>query len=133
MKGIFLKTALLILPFAALQAEPIEEYHLSKDPVEAMLFGPMLAFYHAKNFAEARGYRYIKIVSFQFDGDDHQFSGMCKKESTQGRLFHLKEKDASIAVLCFDEKPDDPLAIDLKKNRKPSTKMLRKAKKLIHK
>lgn len=130
MKEIFLKTALAFLPFAALQAETVQ---ISKDPVEAMLLGPTLAFYHAKNFAESRGYRYMKIVSFQFDGDDHQLSGQCKRESSEGHLFELKERDASIALLCFDEKPDDPYVIDLKKSKKPSIKMSKKVKKLFKK
>ncbi len=128
MKEIFLKTALVFLPFAALQAETIQ---ISKDPVEAMLLGPTLAFYHAKNFAESRGYRYIKIVSFQFDGDDHQITGTSKTDSGEGTLFHLKERDAKISLLCFDEKPNDPYIIDLKKSKKPSINMSKKVKKLF--
>lgn len=76
------------------------------------------AIYKVLDFANDHGYRYIKILSYEFNGFDHSISGICKGDRGHGgRYFELKDENITIAFLCFEEAPQDIYIIDVEKYR----------------
>lgn len=74
--------------------------------------------YKVLDFANDHGFRYIKILSFEFDSFEHKITGTCKGEPIQGgRYFELKDDNAMVSFLCFEEEPNDIYTIDLEKYR----------------
>lgn len=104
----------LFLPFASIQA-------VSAPPNDQplVLFGSSgYALYRVLDFANDYGFRYAKILSYEFTGFEHQISGRCTSVAQGGgRYFELKDDTAKISFLCYEEKPDDPFIIDLEKYR----------------
>ena len=74
--------------------------------------------YKVLDFANDHGFRYIKILSYEFKAFEHVISGSCQVTSSlNGRYFKHKDNNASISFLCFTEAPSDPYVIDLEKYR----------------
>ncbi len=73
--------------------------------------------YKVLDFANDHGYRYIKILSYEFNGFEHQINGRAANMNQGGRLFELKDDYATISFLCFEEEPNDIYIIDLEKYR----------------
>ncbi len=73
--------------------------------------------YRALDFANDHGFRYIKILSYEFKGFGHSFSGSSQSEHKRGQFIELKDDNATIGLLLFEEKPNDPYVIDTEKYR----------------
>ena len=74
--------------------------------------------YKVLDFANDHGYRYIKILHYEFNAFDHYITGNCKADQRHGgRYFELKDENIFISFLCFDEQPSDIYIIDLEKYR----------------
>lgn len=74
--------------------------------------------YKMLDFANDHGFRYIKILSYEFNAFDHQIKGTCKGDRGYGgRYFELKDDNILISFLCYDQPPNDIYIIDLEKYR----------------
>lgn len=74
--------------------------------------------YKVLDFANDHGYRYIKILSYEFKAFEHEISAICKGDrNLGGRYFELKDDNVFISFLCFEEPPHDIYIIDLEKYR----------------
>lgn len=70
--------------------------------------------YKVLDFANDHGFRYIKILSYEFDAFDHQFHSVAtNRAELGGRYFELKDAYSSISFLCYEKKSNDPYVIDL--------------------
>lgn len=104
----------LIFPFASLQADDT-----TPDDQLLVIFGSSgYVLYKVLDFANDHGFRYIKILSYEFNAFDHTISGVCNGDrSLGGRYFELKDENISVAFLCFEEAPNDVYIIDLERYR----------------
>lgn len=108
------KTLLLLLPFCSLQANEDDQ----PEDQFVLIFGSnSYVLYKTLDFANDHGVRYIKILSFEFSGYGHKFSGFCETDTRPGRYLEYKDEYVNISYLCFDEDPNDPFVIDLEKYR----------------
>jgi hypothetical protein len=74
--------------------------------------------YKVLDFANDHGFRYIKILSYEFNAFTHRITGTCTGDrSLGGRYFELKDENLSVAFLCFEEAPNDAYIIDLERYR----------------
>jgi len=106
----------LLLSFAHLQAvEP-------QGPEDQLLviFGASgYVLFKVLDFANDHGFRYTKILSYEFAAFDHKVVGGCTAERPRGGFyFELNDDNAKVSFLCFKEKPSDPAIIDLEKYRR---------------
>jgi hypothetical protein len=113
-KHFFSKLIFCCLSFCAFQAEcstPNDQF--------LVLFGSSgYVLYKVLDFANDHGFRYIKILSYEFKAFEHTISGSCPFNPSQGgRYFEYKDTTASISFLCFKEAPNDMYIIDLEKYR----------------
>lgn len=70
--------------------------------------------YKVLDFANDHGFRYIKILSYDFHAFDHQFHSVATNQpALGGRYFELKDAYSNIAFLCYERAPEDPYIIDL--------------------
>jgi len=105
---------LLIFPFTLLRAQS----NVPDDQLLVIFGSSGYMIYKVLDFANDHGYRYIKILSYEFNAFDHSISGECKGDRSHGgRYFELKDENISIAFLCFEEPPNDVYIIDLEKYR----------------
>ncbi len=104
----------LIFPFANVQADDT-----TPDDQLLVIFGSSgYVLYKVLDFANDHGFRYIKILSFEFNAFEHTISGICNGDrSLGGRYFELKDENISVAFLCFEEPPNDVYIIDLERYR----------------
>jgi hypothetical protein len=70
--------------------------------------------YKVLDFANDHGFRYVKILSYEFDAFGHTISGKSKTSSNGGRFFELRDENAKVSFLCFEELPQDIYVIDVK-------------------
>lgn len=104
----------LFFPFFSLRPQS----NIPDDQLLVIFGSSGYAIYKVLDFANDHGYRYIKILSYEFNGFDHSISGVCKADRSHGgRYFELKDENLSIAFLCFEEAPEDIYIIDLEKYR----------------
>lgn len=83
-----------------------------------VLFGSSgYVIYKVLDFANDHGYRYAKILSYEFNSFEHKIVGLSTHEVAGGRLFEIKDDYANISFLCFEEEPNDIYIIDLEKYR----------------
>ena len=115
MKKFLLPIFLSLLPILSIQAKT--EKPLPNDQLIVIFGGNGYIIYKILDFANDHGYRYIKILSYEFDAFEHRLSGVCKSNQKGGRFFELKDDHATISFLCYEEKPDDIYIIDLEKYR----------------
>ena len=114
MKRLFFKGALLLLPFAPLQAQS----NVPDDQLLVVFGSSGYVLYQVLDFANDHGFRYIKILSYQFNAFEHTISGTCNGDrNLGGRYFELKDDNIFISFLCFEEAPSDIYIIDLEKYR----------------
>jgi len=106
-----LKALILLLPFSSMHAQS----DLPNDQLLVIFGSSGYVLYKVLDFANDHGFRYIKILSYEFNGFDHAISGHCHSKPNGGRFFEIKDDNASISFLCFEEKPNDPFIIDLVK------------------
>jgi hypothetical protein len=104
-----------LLPFLDLEAKT--EHKLPDDQLLVIFGGSGYVLYKVLDFANDHGFRYIKILSYEFKAFEHTLSGTCTSSLKEGRFFELKDHNATVSFLCFDEKPDDIYIIDLEKYR----------------
>src|SRR5260221_14620423 len=57
--------------------------------------------YKVLDFANDHGFRYIKILSYEFNAFEHRLNGVCNSNLKIGRFFELKDDNATISFLCF--------------------------------
>ena len=114
MKKSFLLMLLLFFPFASIQAEDN-----SPDDQLLVIFGSSgYVLYKVLDFANDHGFRYIKILSYEFNAYEHTVTGTCTGDrNLGGRYFELKDEDISVAFLCFEQPPNDVYIIDLERYR----------------
>jgi hypothetical protein len=94
------------------------ENEAPKDQFSALFESTAYVLYKALDFANDHGFRYIKILSYEFTGVDHAVVGVCNyRDYKQGRFIKLKDEFLTISLLCFKEKPNDLNIIDLEKHR----------------
>jgi hypothetical protein len=108
------KLLVLLLPCVSMRAEPSD---LPNDQFLVVFGSSGYVLYKVLDFANDHGFRYIKILSYEFNGFDHEISGHCHNKPSGGRFFELTDENASICFLCFEERPNDPFIIDLEKYR----------------
>lgn len=105
---------LLCIPFGLLQAQS----NVPDDQLLVLFGSSGYVIYKVLDFANDHGYRYIKVLSYEFNVFDHMVTGVCKGDRSHGgRYFELRDENVSITFLCFDEPPDDIYIIDLEKYR----------------
>lgn len=74
--------------------------------------------YKVLDFANDHGFRYVKILSYEFNAFEHSIAGTSQGNRSQGgRYFELKDENSFITFLCFEEKPNDIYSIDLEEYR----------------
>ncbi len=114
MKRFFCKILISIFSISQVQAQ-----ENAPDDQLLVIFGSSgYCIYKVLDFANDHGFRYIKILSFEFNAFDHQFTGVCKGDKSHGgRYFEIKDQNIVISFLCFDEPPNDIYIIDLEKYR----------------
>lgn len=112
--SLIFKASLLLLPFF-----PIAAQTSVPDDQLLVVFGSSgYVIYKVLDFANDHGFRYIKILSYEFEAFHHKIEGTCESQKNLGgRYFELKDENAFISFLCFEEKPDDAYIIDLEKYR----------------
>lgn len=99
-------------PFAPIHAED----NTPNDQLLVIFGSSGYVLYKVLDFANDHGFRYIKILSYEFNAFEHTIVGTCKGERSQGgRYFELKDDNSSISFICFQEPPDDVYIIDLEK------------------
>lgn len=104
----------LIFPFTLLRAQS----NIPDDQLLVIFGSSGYVLYKVLDFANDHGYRYIKILSYEFNAFEHSISGECKgTRSHGGRYFELKDENIFIAFLCYEEPPEDIYIIDLEKYR----------------
>lgn len=114
MKRFLLVALLLVFPLAPLRAQDN-----TPDDQLLVIFGSSgYVLYKVLDFANDHGFRYIKLLSYEFNAFEHSITGICTGNRTQGgRYFELKDENISVSFLCFEEEPDDIYIIDLEKYR----------------
>lgn len=74
--------------------------------------------YKVLDFANDHGFRYIKILSYEFTAFEHKIIGQATNEPAHGgRYFELRDENSSISFLCYENEPNDLYIIDLEKYR----------------
>ena len=71
--------------------------------------------YKALDFANDHGFPYIKIASYEFKGFECEINGSFETKTSSGTAFDLEDPLSKIKVICFTNKPEDPLVIDVQK------------------
>lgn len=103
---------MLFLPLAKIHANDLPDDQL------LVIFGSNgYVLYKVLDFANDHGFRYIKILSYEFTAFEHTITGKCHTGGNGGRFFELNDDNATVAFLCFEEAPDDIYIIDLEKYR----------------
>lgn len=116
MKNLVYKMFLFLTPFIGIYSD--EEAKLPEDQMEVIFGSGGYVLYKALDFANDHGFRYFKILSYEFNGFDHSVTGSCKSsDQSKGRYFELKDEVVSVSIVCYEEKPNDPQVIDLEKYR----------------
>ncbi|PIS02562.1 MAG: hypothetical protein COT85_04560 [Chlamydiae bacterium CG10_big_fil_rev_8_21_14_0_10_42_34] len=110
-KKLVLQTLLFLLPFGSIRAND----NTPNDQLLVVFGSSGYVLYKVLDFANDHGFRYIKILSYEFAGFGHTIVGKCEGETKGGTFFELKDENASVSFLCFEEKPDDIYIIDLHK------------------
>ncbi|HSX10093.1 MAG TPA: hypothetical protein VLF94_00025 [Chlamydiales bacterium] len=110
---------LLLLSALPLQAHVFnDEDAAPKDQFSALFGTTVYALYKALDFANDHGFRYIKILSYEFNGFDNKVKGTAtRSDSSRGRQFTLQDPLMTITFICYKEKPDDRNCIDLEEHR----------------
>jgi hypothetical protein len=113
-KKFLLIVLLLFFPFASIHAEDN-----TPDDQLLVIFGSSgYVLYKVLDFANDHGFRYVKILSYEFKAFDHAITGTCNGDrSLGGRYFELKDDNISVAFLCFEDPPNDIYIIDLERYR----------------
>lgn len=105
---------ILLLPFSLIRAQS----NIPDDQLLVIFGSSGYVIYKVLDFANDHGYRYIKILSYEFNVFEHCINGICKGDRSHGgRYFELKDDNVWITFLCFEEPPDDIYIIDLEKYR----------------
>jgi len=114
MKNLFLYILIVLFPLTSIQAKDN-----TPDDQLLVIFGSSgYVLYKVLDFANDHGFRYIKILSYEFNAFEHAITGTCHGDrNLGGRYFELKDDNISISFLCFEEKPNDIYIIDLEKYR----------------
>ena len=74
--------------------------------------------YKVLDFANDHGFRYIKILSYEFTAFEHKITGSATSEPSHGgRYFELRDENSNISFLCYEDEPEDIYVIDLEKYR----------------
>jgi len=113
-KNLFFKGFFFCLAFTHLKSE---EYSPPNDQLLVIFGSSGYVLYKSLDFANDHGFRYFKILSYEFKGFEHEVTGICKSDRKQGLFFELKDDNATIGLLCFEEKPNDTYIIDVEKYR----------------
>lgn len=101
----------LVLLFSRLQADESQDQLL-------VLFGSSgYVLYKVLDFANDHGFRYVKILSYEFHAFDHTIAGQWNGTEKGGRYFELKDGSATVSFCCFTEAPSGGYSIDLEKYR----------------
>ncbi len=108
MKQYFLRLILFFLPLAKIQA--------NQDQLLTIFGSNGYILYKVLDFATDHGFRYVKILSYEFTGFGHTLTGRCHGGGNGGRFFELKDENSIISFLCFEEPPqNDPYIVDSEK------------------
>lgn len=114
-KEIFVRKIFLLLlsffPLCAQEDGPSDQL--------LVLFGSSgYVLYKVIDFANDHGFRYLKILNYQFNAFGHSISGSCKEpEAHKGRYFELKDESLFVSFLCFQTLPDDIYIVDVNQYR----------------
>ena len=73
--------------------------------------------YKVLDFANDHGFRYIQVLSYEFDAFNHKMSVICNEHIGDGDYFELKDQYGWIRFICFEKKPENSCIIDLEKYR----------------
>lgn len=111
MQKFLTKLLLLLLPLGGLKA------NLPDDQLLVIFGSSGYILYKVLDFANDHGFRYIKILSYEFNAFDHTIKGRCENTLKGGRFFELKDDSSTISFLCFQHPPNDIYIIDLEKYR----------------
>lgn len=102
--------------FSSLHAE--EADGTPNDQLLVVFGGSGYVLYKVLDFANDHGFRYIKILSYEFTAFEHKIVGQATSEPSQdGRYFELRDENSEITFLCYETQPDDLYTIDLEKYR----------------
>lgn len=117
MRKLLWANALLSFSFLSALELPISE-RPPDDQLTAIFGSSYYVTYSVCDFAHHHGFRYLKILSYQFKGFGNTISGACKQVDPgpgKGRYIELKDDFLSVSFVCYDEPPDDPFVIDTEK------------------
>ena len=98
----------LLLPLIPLQASLTDQL--------LVLFGANgYILYKVLDFANDHGFRYVKILSYEFTGFEHEVSGRTSHHSKEGKKFEITDNFSKISFICYQKLPTDTLAIEVNK------------------
>lgn len=104
---------LLLLPFSFLRSFEIPYDEI--DQFELFVIAPMFVLTKAIELGKEHHFRYIKIISYEYQGLDYHVAGFCEKMVKKGKYVEYKDEHLTMGIVGFRTKPDDQLIIDLKK------------------
>ena len=114
MKAFILFALILLAPLDSLSAE--ETDGTPNDQLLVIFGSSGYILYKVLDFANDHGFRYIKILSYEFNAFAHKISGSATSEPPHGgRYFELRDENSAISFLCYEEAPEDLYVIDLNK------------------
>lgn len=120
-KNIFTTKPLLFFLCSSLYAfKPLinDQIELPNDQLAAIFGSSYYVTFMVCDFAHHHGYRYLKILSFQFKGFENTIQGSCKNvDKERGRYFELKDDMVNVSFICYTHDPGDPYIIDTEKYR----------------
>src|SRR4051812_2339858 len=80
------------------------------DQLTAIFGSSYYVTYSVFDFAHHHGFRYLKIISFQFKGFGNTISGTCKQVDPgprgKERYIELHDDLIHVSFVCYDEPPD---------------------------
>lgn len=90
---------------------------LAENDQLTILFGSSgYALYRAIDFAFDHGFRYVRILSYEFSAEGHELKALSHhKEKDEGRYFEIKDPYLSLRFLCFTKRPKNGPFIEVKK------------------
>lgn len=103
---------LLFLPFSFLTAFDFPKEKM--DQFQLTCTVPVYALTKAIDLAHENHFRYCKILSYEFRGEDHQFNAYFEAKTKKGKYLEYKDENLTMGIVGFKGKPNEPLVIDIK-------------------
>ena len=108
----------ILLPFSFLRAFDFPQEELDQFQLTTVV--AMYALTKAIELADENNFRYFKILSYEYQGYEHQFNACCNVKPKKGKYLEYKDEHLVMGIVGFKGKPNDPFIIDVKDYRELS-------------